>query len=467
MKPNMLMPIMTFMTRYFHSSKLRYRFFSGPFSLLSIFRITFFVLTIFIVSSCEEGSTKIGNGLLPGSDFVLIKSTDTLSVRSYSMYDKSFLSDNPSMSYIGQIQDPYFGTTTGGFVSELRMGSPWDRKPFTIDSVKLFLSLLSATGGEGVTHTLRLTEIANQIYTDSTYYSDQKVDTTGFGVSVQLPVLRTDSINTIVMKVPRELGVQLMSDTAMLFYNNNKPDFRSSFKGLYFHITASSNPVLASLSLKPSATNQGYSNFFIVFMHDSLGVYKEFSFILDAVNKNAAFNLFTHDFSTATRGNVSQHLNDTSYRNLDTLSYQQSLNGIYTMIRMPGLEKIKNDPFYKNIAVNKARLTFPIYMDGDIFKPSKLPSGMILRYKTSEGLKYVVPDFNLDQYNYFFNGVLDTTANVYSFNVPGFVQGYLKDATGKIKPELELFLGDGTKNVILKTSKSKTPVKFEFTYTKF
>jgi hypothetical protein len=467
MKPNILMPIMTFMTRYFHSTILQHRFFSGRSPVFNIFLITLLALTIFLVSSCEEGPTKIGNGLLPGSDFVSIESTDTLSIWSYTMYDKSFRSDNPTVSYIGQINDPYFGTTSTAFVSQIRLGEPWDDESFTIDSMKLILHLSGVRGEAGVTHTLRLSEISNQIYTDSVYYSDRKVDTTGFGVSLQLPVLRTDSINTVIMNVPIAFGNYLTRDTAKLFYNNNKSDFRAFFKGIYFRIIPSSNPLIADLILQAASTAVNYENYFIMFMHDDLGVYKEYYFVLDAVNKNAAFNLFSHDFSTATLGNKMKHRNDTSYSSRDTVSYQQSLNGVYTKIRVPGLEKLKKDPSFKNIAVNKARLTVPFLLDGNLYKTSTIPSSLILRYTTTDGYKYVVPDYNIDMYHDFFNGVIDSTANVYSFNIPGFVQGYLKDATGKIKPELEFFLGNGTQNVILKTSKNKTPVKFEFTYTKF
>jgi hypothetical protein len=91
----------------------------------------------------------------------------------------------------------------------------------------------------------------------------------------------------------------------------------------------------------------------------------------------------------------------------------------------------------------------------------------LLRYRTATGVKYVVPDYSVDTYHTFFNGTPDTTANVYTFNIATFVQAYLKNDIGAVKPELELFQVSGTRNVILKANNSKTPVKFEFTYTKF
>lgn len=72
-----------------------------------------------------------------------------------------------------------------------------------------------------------------------------------------------------------------------------------------------------------------------------------------------------------------------------------------------------------------------------------------------------------DQFHDFFDGYIDTVAMVYRFNIPAFVQGYLQDATNGVKPELDIYQGTGLKNVVLKANKNNTPVKFEFTYTKF
>jgi len=88
------------------------------------------------------------------------------------MYDESIRTDNPSTAYLGQIYDPIFGTTTAELVTQIRLKPAWDGKPFTIDSVKLYLRLLDVKGGSGSTHKLSLSEISEQIYTDSAYYSN-------------------------------------------------------------------------------------------------------------------------------------------------------------------------------------------------------------------------------------------------------------------------------------------------------
>jgi len=418
------------------------------------------------VSSCEEGATKIGSGLLPGSDFVMINSTDTLSVWSYTMYDDSVRTDNPSVSYMGQMYDPYFGTTTSEFVSQIRLGGEWDDKPFTIDSIRLYLTFLGVKGGSDAKYTLTLSEISEQIYTDSAYYSNRQVPLTGYEVTdIELPVLKPDSINDIVLDIPVEFGNYLTRDTSKLFYSNTKPDFRSYFKGLYFRMSTIADPLIVALSLEPPRELGAYNNVLILFMHDEKDEAKQFFFILDAMNRNASYNRFQHDFNTAVPEKKIEHIND-GYR--DTLSYLQYLNGAYTKIVLPGLEDLKNDPNFRNIAVNKARLTVPVYFDGDVYKTTTVPSTLRMRYTTESGNKYEVPDYFLDQYQSFFDGKLDTINNVYSFNIASFVQGYLDDAAGEVKPELEFFQESSSiRNVILKTNLSKSPVKFEFTYTMF
>jgi len=459
------MPIMTFMTKYYNSSTHFCRISSVSHKIFYIFCLVLFSFSFFFVTSCEEDPTKIGNELLPSNDFVEIKSTDTIRVWSYTDFNDSTRTDNPFVSFLGQIRDPYFGTTTTEFVSQLRLRTAWDDKPFIIDSVKLSLRLFHIKGGTtDEIYTLTLSEIADQIYLDSAYYSNKPVKTTGYSVSVPLPRLAVDSLNDIYIHLPVSFGEYITRDTSKFFYSNTKPDFRSYFKGLYFQISASSDPLMVSLSLSAQSTLSEYYNYITLFMHDADGK-KEYYFVLDATNANARYNRYLHDLSTADSDKRIKHVNDGIK---DTLSYLQYLNGVYTRINLPGLENLKNNPDYAKIAINKARLTIPVYFDGDNYTASKVPESLRLRYKYKNGNKYDVPDYYIDDSHTFFDGSLDSVKNVYTFNIPNFVQAYLKDATGSISPELEVFQSTtGTKNVIFKANDNKTTAKFEFTYTKF
>ena len=476
------MPIMIFMIRYYNTLRHTRRIISVLKSIKYIFRLSLIALVMVLVSSCEKGLLKQGGDLLPNSDFVSINGIDTLHPISYLRYDDSVRTDNPQISYLGQEYSPYFGTTKAGFVTQMRLNPSWDGAvKFTVDSMHLILHILSVKGTiSDIFHSISVYEISNQIYTDSAYYSTTPVPLTGFKVTdITLPVLRADTINDVVIKLPDGIafGNHLINDTTQLFYNNNRPDFRAYFKGLYFQMDPSSDPLMISLSLVYNQVT--YYNYFTLYGHDDTGAVMEYTFNLDAKNINAAFNVFTHDFSTATIGDKMAHRN-TTYK--DTLSYLQSLNGVYTKITLPGLETIKKDPSFGKIAVNRARLTIPVKFDSEnntkhISK--SLPPVLFLRYKASNGTKYIVPDYAMaaaDINHAFFDGTLDSVNKVYNFNIPAFVQNYLNDATDALKPEVEVFESSVTQSqtimeshhdVIFKANKSKNPVKFEFTYTKF
>ena len=458
---NILMPIMIFMTKSYHSFFPR-KLFSG--NILHNISQAILAGTIIFTNSCEEDPSKIGRKILPPSDFVTIKSTDTINVKSFTMYRDSIESDNPSTSYLGQIYDSYFGTTTAGFVTQLRLGSVWDDDYFVIDSIKLYLEFLTVEGAVDKPHYLTLSEISEQIFTDSTYYSSQPVPLTGFTVTdIPLPKLKADTINNIVIDIDTTFGRYLTRDTSMLFHHSSKPDFRSYFKGLLFQLTSPEDPVFVSLSIDPPGDYGTYANYFVLYMHDINSNTKVFYFIIDAVSHNAAFNLYKHDFNAAEPDKKINHIND-NYP--DTLSYVQMMNGLYTKILIPGLEDLKNDPALTGISVNKARLVIPVVYDNDIYKPSTIPSQLFLRYSTTSGSRYIVPDYSVSAA--FYDGTPDTIKNVYNINLATYIQNYLEDKSDKLTTEFELFLlPASSNNVILRANNSYKPVKFVLTYTRF
>jgi hypothetical protein len=469
------------MTRYYNTSRRTCRFISVSQQLNRFFLLTLLSLMAVFVISCEKGILKIGGDLLPEGDYVSIKSIDTLSAYSYTMYDAKVRTDNPTVGYLGSLYDPSFGTTTASFVSQIRLTSAWDSVPFTVDSVRLYLHLLSGTGRTDVVHTLRFSEISDIIYPDSTYYSNRAVPTRYTVKDILLPALKADTINDVTIKLPVEFGNYLTRDPSQLFYAENaihyspeNPDFRSYFRGIYFEMDPSPDPLLVSLYLEPPVINTTHAtslNALAIYTHDGSGTKNEIDFLLDASSRNAAFNKFVNYYSTAEADKRINHIND-GYK--DTLSYQQSLNGVYTKVALPGLKRVKSDIGSGKIAVNKARLTVPVKFkktSTDQYYSKLLPMVLGLRYKTETGDKSVVPDYNMagsaDAYHYFFDGSLDTVNMVYKFNIPAFIQSYLDDATNTLEPAVEIYQGAGTNNVILKGNQNKPTVKFEFTYTKF
>jgi hypothetical protein len=461
------MPIMIFMTRFYHNFSCFFRSNSVSNKFFLVIRTSLFLIAVLFVISCEEGPTKIGSELLPSNDFVTISSTDTLSVWSYTLYNNSVPTNDPPIAFVGSIYDPYFGTTSTEFVSQLRLGGAWNYGPVTIDSVRMNLRLLTVKGeSTDEIHYLKMTEIADQIYTDTLYYSDNQTNTTDFETIVPLPKLTPDTINNISVALPVEFGEYLIRDTTHFFYSNTKPDFRSWFKGLYFQMTPSSDPLIVALSLVNQSSSAGYNNFFVLFMHDTSDVKLRYYFILDPVHANACYNKFVRDFSTAEPDKKIEHINDYAYR--DTLTYLQALNGVYTKIVFPGLDSLRKEFSKSRFSINKARISIPAYYDGDRYSVLTVPSELSLRYTDKYGEKQYVPDYVLDANHAFFDGTLHKLDSTYYFNIPTYIQNYLEDKNNEYLPELEIYLGQtGLNSVILKANANTSPVKFEMTYTKF
>ncbi|HEX2921136.1 MAG TPA: DUF4270 family protein [Bacteroidales bacterium] len=438
----------------------------------SVYLLLLFFLGNLFMTSCEEDPTTIGKNLLPASDYLKIEATDTLKPVSYTMYDDTISSSLPLVGYLGQTRDPYFGTTKASFVTQLRLLGEWDGLPYILDSVKLVLKLTVA-GTSTAPQILTISEISDQIYTTSTYSSKTNVSLSGFSTSVTLPELKPDTINTIVVSMPDlSFANRIFQDTSMLFHSNVIPDFRSYFKGLYFTLSSTGEPVFASLDLLNNPETGGvnfldnyYKNYFLIYYHSEEGDTSAsgYPLMIDAINRNASFNKIEHDFTTADPDKVIENYNDLSFQ--DTLTYMQSLNGLYTRIILPGLSEIKSSGNFDRIAVSKAHLTLPFYYDNNTYKLSDLPSQLYLRYRTADGKRWVVPEIDLDAE--FFGGVIDTVNHVYKFNIATFAQNYLEDTSGNILPELEVMQPLELKNLILKANESRTPPTFDFAYIRF
>lgn len=474
MRASTLMPTMNFMTRFYRNPILPGRLISE--NILKALPILLTAGVLFITTACEENPSKIGAGLLPGSDYVTIKS-DSMAVKSYTMYNDSVRSENPAISYLGDIYDPYFGTTTSGFVSQLWLNTNMTNEDFiAVDSVKLYLRLLTVKGDTISKHTLKMSEISQRIYDSLPYYSNQTVPLTGDEWNIELPTLRADTINDIVVTIPNTFGEHLTRDKSMLFMKDSSdkkvilPDFRSYFAGLSFQLDPSANPVFVSLSVYSVGSTGTPVDYFTVYTHNGVQVSSSYDFLLGARHVTPSFNLFKHDFSTADADKKIQHIND-GYA--DKVSYLQNMNGVYTRIDIPFLKAMKSDPNFKNVAINKARLIIPFVVDTtkEIIFAKTIPSIVYLRYIINTGYKHykqVVQDY-LDVGATFYDGKPDTVTSMsYNINLAAYLQKYLNDATDTITPSLELFLLSTSEyNAILAANNNPKRVKFEFTYTKF
>jgi hypothetical protein len=409
--------------------------------------------TAIIVSSCEEDPTSLGSDLLPGKDFVVIKSTDTIGVGVYTQYMDSVITNNRPYSFLGNLYDPYFGKTVTDFVAQLRLTEKWPGGgPPIIDSVKITFTIIGATGTlDSTIHQIKISEIGEKLNSATSYFSTRDPDDINDLGTFDLPVIPKDTVQTISILIPNSVGEYLMRDSVRLNQDYDSIDFRSFFRGVHISIVDSPKPMILALDLSTDVTP-----FFITvyYQNNKATTEQSYDFLINA--SSVRYNRYFHNFTTAAPLTRIKHINDGVK---DTLSYLQSFNGVYPRIKIPGLDIYKN---LMPISVNKAKLIFSVYFDNDIFTEADAPSQIFLSYVAADTTRNILPDFLIN--STYFDGTFLLTKKTYTFNIASFVQLYL---AGKIpKPEVEMYLPETEhRNVILKSNNSVTPAKFELTYT--
>jgi hypothetical protein len=438
------------MTRFYPSSNLSNRSFSvllHNIILSSVFILSFLVF----LGSCEENPSIIGKDLLPGKDFVSIRSTDTIKVNAYSNYTDSVISTNLQYSYLGWLHDPYFGDTRADFVAQLRLAQKWPGGGTpVIDSVELDFPISGAKKSLGVSPQIKLSEIDEILLPKTAYYSNKNVAIKGEIGTFTLPAITKDTSQNLRILLPDSIGTHLLRDTTKLSQDADGEPFRSFFKGLKISIYDTPDPLLLGVDFSSSGV------VIRVYFSNESAAGQYFDFVI--ASSSIRFNRYSHNFSAADPGKKINHVNDGVK---DTAVYLQSFNGIYPVLKIPGLEHFKDS---LPISVNKAILRVPVFLDNNIYTTSTAPIQLLLSYTTSDGIKNILPDYEIS--SIYFGGVFSATNKTYTFNMAAFIQEYLE---GRIpSSEVEIYFPDGEyQNVILKANQNPTPAVFEFTYTRF
>ena len=450
-----MMPIMIFMTRFYNNSKLSYRFYSVLSHNLNLLFPAVFISLLFFITSCEEKATIIGTDILPGKDFVNLKGTDTIGVGAYNLYTDSIMTNNRTYSYMGSIYDPYFGDTKTDFVSQLRLSQKWVGigSPPVVDSVKFFFSISGAKGKLDSTtiHQFKMFEVTEQLDAAVGYYSNRDPNAGMEIGTFSLPPIPKDTVQAIGVMLPASFGEYLLRDTTKLEQEGDANDFRYFFKGIYFTMVDSPSPLLMAIEFSNS-------DFFVrVYYSNYQTTGLSYDFIINT--NSVRYNRYIHNFASAT---AARRIKPENFGKKDSMIYLQSFNGVFPQLRMPGLSYVKNNLL--PVSVNRARLTFSVFLDSVNFTPTTVAPMILMKYKQTDTTIYIVPDYQVS--SSFYDGTFNSTNNTYSFNIASFAQEYLE---GRIAdPTIEMYFPEGEyRNVILKANNSHFPVKFDFTYTKF
>ena len=405
---------------------------------LSLFRFSLlfiaFFLILFLFSSCKKDPYEIGIDLLPATDTLNIKRTDSTFIIAYSELQDSIRTDKTATFALGSLMDPVFGVTTASFYTQFELSTAsysFGQNP-VLDSVVLSLQYSAAYGDTNSLQSLKVYEVSQKLDPTIGYYSNQSagIYTTILANKTFRPALH-DSVTVYGIKVAPHLRINLNQYTN---YLGNK--IISAPSAILSDITSFSE-YLRGLYIESAKTN--YSGALVLFdplgTETRLSVYYHNQDVGDSLHcdlmiasASARFTHFDHNhYLDASPEFTRQVLNhDTTLGK--TQLFLQGLGGVRIKVRMPYLPNFaKKGP----IALNSALLVLKNFTSDTTLAPP--PSIEVMKIDSVGYTSFLIDENEGPSY---FGGVYNKTARTYSFRITRYVQSVL---SGKSK-NLDLYV---------------------------
>ncbi|OFX29473.1 MAG: hypothetical protein A2X08_13975 [Bacteroidetes bacterium GWA2_32_17] len=410
----------------------------------------FFLFFTIVLFSCKKDFSTLGLDLQPGSDKIYGVTVDTATLKAYTTFEDSLSTDERTVSLLGSYTDPVFGRADASFLTQIRLSTTnvtFGTTPVA-DSIVLYLDYSSYYGDTNTLQNVSVYEIENNIYSDSTYYSN---------LNAQNYIQNNHLLaNYSYYPHPNDtsIAIKLDSSLAQRFVNAN-PDslvdntlFINWFKGLYLK----TQPILSSGAIIYFDLLSTRSKVTLYYQNDTVS--NKFDFLINS--SCARVNLFEHDYTTSTINSI---IGDSLTS--DSLIYMQAMSGLMSKINIPYLASLKND---STIAIVRAELIIPVdNYDATFYKT---PTKLLLVSYNSSGTYSFLPDYLVN--SSYFGGTYYSSDNTYRFNISRYAQQLVDNSITNYG--LALFVNDNrvsANRVILRGPKCKNNgMRLSITYLK-
>ena len=420
-------------------------------NLLRVFSILITFATLLLIdNACKKDPYQVGIDLLPATDTLTIKTSDTASFVAYSVLQDSIRTDETSLNILGSMVDPIFGTTTAGVYMQYRLSAEapdFGTNP-VFDSIILQIPYGSIYGDTNALQTLTVYEMSGDINPDSAYFSTTTVPTYGTPLAIYTYkparydslVVGKDTVSPRIRinlnKLSNYFGNKLLTAPASVL--NSNVNFLQFMKGLYIQSSRAGYGG-ALMSYDPTNVN---SNIAMYFHNDT--VPHHFNFIGTALS--ARFNHFDHhqyvNAIPELRQQVIQHDTSLGKNNL----YIQGLGGIRIRLRMPFLNSFGKSG---KIAINTAQLTISNAETDTTYSPI---ARLTLVAVDSAGNVHFIVDAN--EGNSYFGGYYNSKAHVYRFRISRYMQQVIDGKTAL--SDMYIMANDPSTNVLVPNRVSLT-----------
>ncbi len=420
-----------------------------PVSYITLSVSVLFLGGLFLLTSCDDEGTLIGENLQPQNDKFSVNYYDEFPVEVYTGSLDSLRTDEMALAVAGEFIDPVFGTTKADFITQVRLSDSlvFSEDP-VIDSLIVFLEVAGSYGDTNSIMEINVHELKKDVYLDSAYYSNLNQE--GLYYENVVGSANYNASDTLIKIYMNDaFAEKIIADKAVLV---SQEKFLQKFKGLYFTSDIQAgNGSLTNFNLLSLSTEM------VLFFHypssDTLFYFYNFSIS----QSSARINLYSHDFSTADPIYSITHLNDNIE---DSVSYTQGLAGAFTKLKFPTLENWRDS---LPIAINKAELVVNLSTNDPFSSEYTPPEYLDIKIRDEDGNFVTVYDLILGRE--YFGGNLEE--GVYTFNISDFVHkyltGYYNDPTVYIFVNADYYLAD---RAVLNGYNHSGKVELKMTYTK-
>lgn len=365
------------------------------------------LLAVFCMAGCNTDETEIGLNLQdPSTIYQGVRDTLYADI-AMSVRDDSLLTSGYSMGIVGNYSDTAFGKMTSVIYSQVALpnstGITFDESS-VIDSVVLTLATHGFfPGNANSTYNLHfeIKQLAEQVYTDSSYYS------TDVRLTNESMVFYSDSKN--YSAVDSIISFRMSDDFKTLLQGRHtEEEFLENMKGIRIRILDSdSDPCMVTVNWAAAKTCMTVYYHFVDNPADSL------TYTLKVGEANH-FTNFTHDYTGTTLG-------ADSLAGLHRL-YFEPLGGYNLKLGFANAVAAFREA-HPYAAIHYAELLLPLTADSDSDRPDRI---LASRYM-SDGSVFPIDDL-IDTYTYSgFDGSYDTVRNCYRMRVTMHTQMLLRD----------------------------------------
>ena len=360
--------------------------------------------------SCENDS-KIGLEITPPGERFAYHTDSASVIRVSSLRQDSLTSEKRDRSLLGSMNDPVFGNTKAGILAQLRLST--NDVDFgegvELDSAVILLKYQGSYGDTTDMQHLKVYELTEDLYFDSTYYSN--IDLSSYysegELIADMQYFPTPSADSLLIRVDDRIGEKIIFADDTHIQDNSS--FLEYFKGIYIEpVTSTEEGSISYFDL-----SGGYSRMTVYYHNNS-----EDSLKYEVViNNNCTWiNTFDHDF----QGSEAEPVINDSTINFKNI-YVQSMAGLraHAMIEFSDTLMKLSD---LGVALNKAELIIPVATEY-IIDNKPVPGSIQVFNALEDGTNAFIDDVFLGEEYY--GGYYREETGEYIFNIARYVQNLL------------------------------------------